>query len=153
MGESLAAKVESANSQLIPKLESMSDAQWSTPCKEETWPAGVTAHHVAESLGTLTGLVQAVAAGAPVPPISFDALNHSNAEHAKRAAGVGRPETVKLLRDNIVTAKTVISGLSDDQLQKTASFPAGPMTVAQIVEGILVGHAVGHGKSLDDVLA
>jgi hypothetical protein len=147
-GETLAAQVDAANSKLLATVEGMSDAHWATPCKEETWPAGVTAHHVAESLGTLTGLVQAVASDAPVPPISFDALNQGNAEHAKRSANVGKAETAALLRSNIASAKTVISGLSDAQLEKTVQFPMGPMSLSQVIQGILVGHAVGHEKSI-----
>lgn len=149
-GESLAAQVEAANTELLSLVEGMSDVHWASRCKDETWPAGVTAHHVAESLGTLTGLVQAIASDASVPPISADALNHGNAEHAQRAANVGRGETAALLRSNIATAKTVVGGLSDEQLQKTAQFPRGPMSVEQIVQGILVGHVTMHEKSIVD---
>ena len=142
--EQLASQFEEANNGLLSLISGFSAEQWAKTCADEGWTVGVTAHHVAESLGTLTGLIQGVAAGAPIPAITAEALDAGNAEHASRAAGVTREETAALLRGNIQTAGTVIRGLSDDQLQKTATLPMGALTAAQIVEMIMTGHTHMH---------
>ena len=142
--DQLASQFEEANNGLLSLISGLSDEQWTKTCPDEGWSIGVTAHHVAESLGTLTGLVQGVAAGAAVPPITMDGLNAGNAEHAARAAGVTRDETATLLRDNIKSAASAIRGLSDDQLDKTATLPMGELTAAQIVEMIMIGHTQMH---------
>jgi len=142
--EQLASQFEEANNDLLTLISGLSDEQWKKACPDEGWTVGVTAHHVAESLGTLAGLVQGVAAGAPVPPLTMDMLNEGNAEHAVRAVGVTRDETADLLRGNISTGAAAIRGLTDEQLEKKASLPMGEMTAAQIVEMIMTGHTQMH---------
>ncbi|MEO6399148.1 MAG: DinB family protein, partial [Tepidiformaceae bacterium] len=143
-GESLAAKVEATNNELLETVEGLSDEQWAMKCADEGWPVGVTAHHVAESLAAVTGLVQAVANGAQVPPFTMEMLDKGNAEHAVRAANVTKAETAKLLRENIAAGSAALRGLQDDQFEKSATMPAGEMSAAQLVEGIMVGHAGMH---------
>ena len=143
-GESLAEKVEATNNELLELVKGLSDQQWRMPCADEGWPVGVTAHHVAESLGNLTGLVQALASGAQVPPITMDALNQGNAEHALRAANVTKAETAKLLSDNIVAGAAALRGLNDGQFGAKATLPLGELSAAEIVEGIMVGHTGMH---------
>ena len=143
-GESLAEKFEATNRELLGVVEGLSDKHWRMVCEGEGWPVGVTAHHVAESLGAVTGLVQAVATGAQIPPITMDMLNQGNAEHAVRAANVTKAETAKLLRENIAAGATLLRGLDDSQFAGTAMLPFGEMSAAQIVEGIMIGHTGMH---------
>ena len=143
-GESLAEKFEATNNELLSVVEGLSDHQWRMPCADEGWPVGVTAHHLAESLGRVTGLVQALASGAQLPAITMDSLNEGNAEHAVRAASVTRAETAKLLSDNIAAGAAMLRGLNDSQFAGTAALPFGEMSAAQIVEGIMIGHAGMH---------
>ena len=142
--EELASQFEEANNGLLGLVSGLSDEQWKKTCADEGWSVGVTAHHVAESLGTLTGLIQALAAGAPVPTITAEALNEGNAEHAQRASNVSREETAALLRQNIQAASTAIRSLSDEQLARTAPFPMGELAAEQIVSVIMVGHPQMH---------
>ena len=142
--EQLASQFEATNNDLLNLISGLSDEQWKKKCPDEGWTVGVTAHHVAESIGTLAGLVQGVAAGAPIPPLTMAMLNEGNAEHATRASGVTREETVTLLRENITSGAAAIRGLSDEGLQKKASLPMGEMTADQIVELIMTGHAQMH---------
>src|SRR5690349_15699278 len=113
----LAEKFVATSAELQRVVEGLSETGWRTSCKDTGWPVGVTVHHVAESLGTLTGLVQALAAGAKLPDITAAALDAGNAEHARRAAGATHGETAKLLRDNVIAGETVIRALTDSQMK------------------------------------
>lgn len=146
----LAERFVTTNRELQTLVDALSEAQWRRPCADTGWPVGVTVHHVAESLGTLTGLVQALASGAKIPEITGAALDAGNAEHAARAANVTHSETAKLLRDNVIAGEAVIRGLTDGQMKATTLLPMGEMTAEQIIEGILIGHT---GMHIDGIRA
>lgn len=142
--EELATQFEQTNNDLLQLISGLSDQQWAKQCPDEGWSVGVTAHHVSESLGTLTGLVQGVAAGASLPPLTMEMLNEGNAEHAARAVAVTRDETAQLLRDNIKAGASAIRALSDAQLENKATLPMGEMTAGQIIQMIMTGHTGMH---------
>jgi hypothetical protein len=148
--EALATKFEGANGEFLTLVDGLSDDQWRKSCADTGWPVGVTVHHVAESLGTLTGLVQALAAGTKVPEITAAALDSGNAEHAARAANVTKNETAGLLRGNLASGAKVIRGLSDSQMKATTVLPFGEMTAEQIIEGIMIGHTAMHIQGITD---
>ena len=87
--EELAKRSEQANDELIAAVQSRSNEQGSV---------GVTAHHVGTSYGPIAGMVQALATGQPVPPLTAELLDASNAEHARQFAGCTKEETIELLR-------------------------------------------------------
>ena len=142
--EQLASQFEEANNGLLSLISGLSDEQWKKISPDEGWTVGVTANHVAESIGALTGLLQGVAAGAPIPPITQEALDAGNAANAVRTAGVTRDETAAVLRENIKSGAAAIRALNDEQLTNTATFPMGEVTAAQIVEMIMIGHTQMH---------
>lgn len=146
--QELARRLDEANAELARAVEACSDAAWALPCPEEGWPVGVTAHHVAASHPQVAGLVQLIANGQQLPPLTMDMLNRGNAEHAVTAAGCTREETLRLLRDNGPAASRVIAGLSDEQLDRTAELFMGPMSAEQLIEGAMIGHATGHLASM-----
>jgi hypothetical protein len=149
-GEQLASQFEAANKQFISTVEAMSDADWKKTCPSEGWPAGVTAHHAAESTAGLAGMVQMLAQQGQLPAITQDQLNAGNAEHASRAANVGKAETLALARTNGEAAAKVLRSLSDEQLAKTAMLPLMGQEVSakQLTEMVMIGHLTGHGASI-----
>ena len=151
--EELASKFEAKNGEFLKFVEGLSDDQWRKTCPGEGWTVGVTAHHVAESIGTLAGLVQAVASGATIPPITQATLDSGNAEHAARAANVTRAETAKLLGGNLAAGAKVIRGLDAGQLQRTATLPFGELSAEQIIEGIMIGHTGMHNEGIRSAAA
>jgi hypothetical protein len=156
-GADLAIRFEAANDNFVRKLEALTPEQWTKPCVEVGWPVGVTAHHVAEGHATIAQLVGGVGTGAALPPITREMLDANNAEHAQRAAGVTRAETVQLARTNGAQAAQVLRGLSDAQLQATAQLPgpAGPqaMSAESIAENILIGHIGMHLSMIDQTVS
>jgi hypothetical protein len=151
--QTLAEQFEQANRQMTATIERCSDAQWKTKTPGETWPVGVVAHHVAQALEAVAGIVRLVATGQPLPPMTMDDLHKMNAEHAKQYANVTKDETVALLRKNGAAAAGTVRGLSDEQLDRSAPVLGGPlMTAQQLVERGLIGHVKEHHGSIQAVV-
>jgi hypothetical protein len=133
----------------------MSDKEWKAITPEEGWPAGVTAHHAAESMLPVMSMVQMLAEQGQLPPITPDQLNGMNADHAKRAANCTKEETLELARTGGEKTASYLRGLSDEQLAKSAKLPMIDQTVTaqQLTEMIVIGHLTGHGASLTEASA
>jgi hypothetical protein len=144
----LADRFEQANGDLIRLLEHVSPVQWGAVCQGETWSVGVTAHHVAGAHETVAGIAHRVATGEPLPNITMEMIDHGNAQHAQQFKDCARDETVALLRTNGAKAGTMVRGLSDAQLARTAKILGQEMSAEQFIERVLLGHVASHGASI-----
>jgi DinB family protein len=140
----LAEQLEQANRDLIHTVEGLSDTQWRAKTPGDGRTVGVVAHHVAASHKSVVGLVGAIAHGQAVPTITMEMIHEGNATHATQHANCTKAETVALLRQNGAAAVATVRGLSETELDRTATFPMGTMTAAQVIERILTGHANDH---------
>ncbi len=146
IGESIATQFEATNEEIIKSVESASSEEWHKT-GPEGWSMGVTLHHIAESYGGLTQMVQAIATGMPLPNFTPEMLNQGNAEHAVRAANATQAETAQILRDSGKTAAAMLRSLTDEQFAATAAMPllgGASMSAQQLAEAVLVGHGAGH---------
>jgi uncharacterized protein (TIGR03083 family) len=149
--EELAAKFEQASNDLASKIQSLSDAEWRAKTPVEGWTVAATAHHAAGSPGPLSTMVAAAAGKAEMPQITQDMLNQMNADHAKQFASCSKDDALALLRETTPQAAEVLRGLSDAELQRTATMPFGmQMSAEQIAENVLVGHVIQHTQSMTD---
>lgn len=147
----LATKLEQANAAVIGAVEGSSDADWQRVTGSEGWSVGVTARHIAISHLPIMGLVELVATGGDVPPVTMEMFHASNAQHAQEHAGCTREEVLEILRRDGKAAADRLRGLSDEQLDRTASmaFAGGAeMSAGQLVEMILLGHPAQHLESI-----
>jgi hypothetical protein len=151
-GEQLAAQLEQANNDVIATIQGLSDEQWKAVTSEEGWSVGVLAHHIATSHEGISGLVQALGNGAPVPPITMDMINAGNAQHAQQFASVSKDETLDLLRTGGAKAVGVLRGLSDEQFDRSGQLLGGTVTCQQITENILINHPRSHLQSIKKAL-
>lgn len=150
-GEALAEKLQEATKKFIAVVEGIPDDLWKAKTKAEGWTVGVAAHHVAGGLGATSGLVQAVASGQPLPPLTTDMLDGQNAEHAGKFANCTKAETIAMAKQNSAAAVTMLKGLSDEQLARTGTLPtlgSTPLTGAQLTETLVIGHLQGHHESI-----
>lgn len=153
--EQLAQAFEAANETVIAALEGCSEEQLRNICEGETWPAVVTAHHIALAYQPIAGLALVIANGQPVPNLSFEELDRRNAEHARECADVSREETVALLRQEARAAAGSVRGLSDEQLDRTAvlAFIGGATwSTVDMIQNALIGHTKDHGQSIQTAL-
>jgi uncharacterized damage-inducible protein DinB len=147
----LATKLDDANAAVIEAVEKCSDEEWRRVTSSEEWSVAVTAHHIAVSHGPVMGLVELVATGGEVPPITMEMIHAGNAQHAQEHANCTREEVLELLKRDGKAAADKLRGLSDEQLNRTASmaFAGGAeMSAAQLAEMILIGHPVQHLESI-----
>ncbi len=148
--EELAKKFDESCREMNKVVEGLSDADWKKVTSSEKWPVGVVAHHAALGHAGISGLVQLVAKGQPLPGLTMDMIHANNAKHAKEQANVTKAEALALLKANGGKASAIIRGLTDAELDRSASVLAGmpAMTAAQAIEGILINHVQEHLGSI-----
>jgi hypothetical protein len=155
LAEQLALKFEAINAEAISIVEECTGEQWRRPAASEGWPVGVVAHHIAEVHQDFVGLLEALASGqARSPGDSMEGVDQSNARHAHDYAAVGKPETLDALRANGAAVARLLRGFGDAQLGRAAGvFGGRELSVAQVAEWIVIGHAAEHLASLRATLA
>ena len=149
--EALAQQFEQASAALAALIEGCSDQQWQARCAGETWSVGVTAHHVAGGHIAAAHFVEMLANGQPLPPLTAEMIDQGNAQHAVEHANCTRPETLALLRANSATAASMLRGLSDEQLDRSAPLAllgGASMTAEQFAGGLLVQSVQDHVNSI-----
>jgi len=148
--EQLASKFDQACREINTVVEKLSDVEWKKVTSAEKWPVGVVAHHVAEAHAGIGGLVEMVAKAQALPGITMEMIDAGNAKHAKEQANVTKAETLALLKANGGKASGIVRGLSDAELDRSASVLVGmpAMTAAQAIEGILINHVREHLGSI-----
>src|SRR5262245_23721918 len=107
----LAARFEQVNRAFITAVERCTDIQWHATIASEGRAVGVVAHHLAEGYSGAAGLIQQVASGQALPPITMDMINQGNAQHAAQHADATKPEVLDLLRRNGAAAANTIREL------------------------------------------
>jgi hypothetical protein len=149
--EELANRFEQANREFIKAVEGCDDEAWMRVPEGEQRSVGTIAHHVAVSHMQVVGLAQAVGSGAQIPPITMEMIDQGNAQHASQNPSPSREEVLSLLRQDGEKAAGVIRSMTDDQLSKTAKLPMSddPVTAAQMIEMIAIGHPAGHQQSFN----
>jgi hypothetical protein len=152
----LAEQFENANNALIATIEGCTDEQVRQVCEGEGWSVAVAAHHIAATHTALGQLVQMLANGQGLPPITMEMIHAGNAKHAEEFASVSRDEVLSALRTNGATAAAIVRGLSDEQLDRSApmELAGGALwSAADIIERIMIEHPLDHGKSIKAALA
>jgi hypothetical protein len=81
-------------------------------------------------------MVKSVATGSPMPAITADGLNQTNADHAKQFANASREETLALFRETTGPAAEFIRGLRDEQLNRKAMLPSGMEMTTPTFHGV-----------------
>ena len=150
----LADRLEQINQDVIEMVSSATDL--SVPCPSEGWTAAAVAAHIGNAhRGILEGLIQPIIAGQEVPP-TVGPSDEGNARQAAENAALPRDQILRLLRDHGTMATAYLRTLNDDALDRTATlaiFGQNPVTAANVIEWVLVGHAADHANSLRQGLA
>lgn len=150
-----AAQFEALNAEVIATVDRCSDEQWRQPSVEEGRSVAVVAHHIAEVQQAFDRMLAALAAGETyTPTITMEEIDANNARHAVESAGVGKAETLDLLRTHGAAITATLRGLGDDDLGRHAgSFGGHELSVEKVVEWIVIGHTAEHLASIKASLA
>ena len=97
--QALAARLEQAHSALLAVLTACSENDWRKGAGNDARSVGVITHHVAAGDAFVLGLAQEVAAGRPLPALTWEMVHQGNAQHAQQQAGCAKEETLDLLRE------------------------------------------------------
>ena len=84
--QALADRFEQATGALLAALTACSEDDWCKQAGSDARPVGVIAHHIASSHALVLGLAQAVAAGRPLPALTWEMV-HPGQCPARGAAG------------------------------------------------------------------
>jgi hypothetical protein len=147
--EALAAHLEAANAEMIAFAESCPAAFWTVPCVDDGRTVAAVVRHVGGAYIAHMRLVQAAAAGEPIPAMfgDWEMIHQGNAVSARKYANADRGETVESLRRNGANLATAIRDLTDAQLDRTAVVPIfgdGARTTAEIIAMPVIAHPLGH---------
>jgi hypothetical protein len=148
--DTLARQFEAKVKDATAVMEKLSDADWKKTTAGEKWTVGVVAHHVATSHEGIASMIKTVASGQAMPNFTLEMLHEGNAQHAREHANATKAETLALHEKGAAAAAAVVRGLGDDQLAKSATVLQGmpPMSVEQIITGILINHVDEHISSI-----
>jgi AcrR family transcriptional regulator len=149
-----AADFEAAQESFIRLVESLSDAQWAMTGKnfpdrmndeDEGRSVGVIADHVAQVEPFIVERIQVMLAGEVPSPVDFRAIN---AKHAAQHANVSQADVASRLRANQKRIADAVRAIPDAQLDAMRETPVGPMSIAQRLERVLIGHIKAHEGSI-----
>ncbi len=147
--ERLARELEQANAEVIAFAEACPADVWTIPCVDDGRTVAAVVRHVGGAYIAHARLVQAVAAGEPVPAMFGDwaAIHQGNAISAEKYARADRGETLASLQRNGANLARIIRTLSDEQLDRAAVVPIfgeASRTTEQIIEFPVIAHPYGH---------
>jgi hypothetical protein len=152
--QALAGQFSDTLAEIAALIESVPDDLWTAPLSDEDRPISVVAYHIAEAIGFELRLLQAAAQGED-SPVTWDDIHAANASDALANVGVSREQALMLLRQNGALATAAVVALSDEQLDRVVNVPflGGQVSVAQIVEWLLIGHLRWHEPGIRGALA
>jgi uncharacterized damage-inducible protein DinB len=145
----LAWRFEQANQGLLDLLTACPAAGWQAICPDTGWTVTVQADHIAEYRRLFDAIITGIAAGTPLPPTTFSAIDARNAQHAREAADLSSAVVLATLRDGSAGPARTIRLLTDDDLQMSATTVAGhpPQRVESVVE-LSIHHIIEHTAAI-----
>jgi hypothetical protein len=155
----LAEQYETAHDEFVRLVVSLNEDQWHLTGKnypqrigdeDEGRQIGVIAHHVATNGDWIVQRIQTMLAGGPLAPVNQREIN---AVHARNNAGVTKDEVLRLMRASKSRIADAVRAIPDHQLDVQRETPAGPMSAAQRVERVLIGHMKQHQGSIEAAIA
>lgn len=148
--QALVQRFNAANADLINYIEGCTEHDLDCVTASEGWSVRVTAHHLAVSHEPVAGLAQLLASGQPLPPLTLELFHHGNAQHAAEYATVSKQTILDRLQSGGAQASAVVSGLSDEALDRAGHFTLlnADVTAQGVIENILIGHVHSHLASI-----
>jgi DinB family protein len=142
--EDLAMQFEAASNDAIAFVRSCPDSKWRAAVPNDGRSVGVLAHHLGTGDIPISQLVEVVAKGQPMPPLTREMIDQGNAQHAAQFANVSKDEALAALENNGKQAAALVRGLNDEQLDRTANVLGNQWTAEQVIQNILIGHIRAH---------
>jgi hypothetical protein len=143
----LAIRLEQGARALETFASALTETEWQARIPKDGRKIGVVVHHVASMYPLEIQLAQALAAGSPVPGVTWDDVHALNAGHARDNDAVTKEAALDLLRSNSAAAAAAIRALSDEELDRAAPVSLNsdaPLTCQFFLEDHAVRHSYHH---------
>jgi len=141
--ERLASSVRDINAEVIRFVEGCPSDQWARRTAEEGWTLSMAGMHIATSHLTIGRWVHRTASGLDITE-TLDEFEKSNASDSRYLSYMSQSEVVERLQIYGAALECLVRDLSDEQLSTAATFRGQPITAAEVVDRIAVGHARTH---------
>jgi uncharacterized damage-inducible protein DinB len=153
-GAQLAEDLANFNAEVTALVEGCPDDLWQQKTGEEGWTVAATAHHIAEGHYSVVGLAQLAAAGKELPELTWDDINHGNAEHASAYAACTKDEVLATLAKNGTATIEFVRDLDDATLANSVyvGLIDQDLNAEQIIRGFVLQSGSGHLNSLRETL-
>jgi hypothetical protein len=141
----LVDQLREAAEMLIAIVEQIDPERWMHVPRPGVWSPSKDAEHVAEGAAYHQWIVR-LSLGQKVPA-------RPGIERKRLIAQLSQPEVVDLLRRRTEDSARLVRGLSEEQLNLPARPPrTRPRTLAQVIEGVMIGHYWAHRDDLESKL-
>ena len=146
--DGLVEQFGTACTQLRAVIVGVPDEQWQMPTVADGRQVNVVAHHAASAHRYIADMIQAMADGQK-PSLSMEHIHAGNADHARQFAACSKAETLDQHDQGVTYATAMLRKLQAEHLAQSGEFLVGvPMTVAQAIQGVLIGHPQGHTATI-----
>jgi hypothetical protein len=141
--ERLADAVRDINAEVINFVEGCTSDLWARRTAEEGWTLSMTGMHIAGSHLAIGRWVHRTASALDITETLED-FEKSNGSDSRYQSYMSQAEVIERLRIYGAALERLVRDLSGDQLSTSGMHRGEPITAAQVVETIAVGHARGH---------
>lgn len=152
--QQIAAQFDELQAQAVKTISGATDEQWQQVTAAEGWTVAATAHHLAIVQRAFIGMVEKLAAGQTYSPkLDIETIHAENAEHAREYAEADRAETLDILKSSGADMAKLLHGFNDGDLERDAgTFGGNKLSVAQVLEYVVIGHAREHLTSIQNTI-
>lgn len=146
--EVIASRIEEGAAGLAAFVESLSDAEWSTPTsRTDGRTVGQVVNHVALVYPIEIDLARQIAGGNAVTEVTWEVVAGLNANHAREHAAISKAAALATLRENSRLAAEAARAFTDEELDRAAPFSlsfGAPVTAQFVLEDHAVRHSWHH---------
>lgn len=159
-GQELAIAFDAATDQLVSRIRSMSDEEWSARIDEDNWSVAQEALHLGVWMEVEGDWYGKLAHGKPALPLSREAADHLNAQLMAENPEPSREQVLLAIAGNRTLVRHLLINLSDEQFAQTIpmsrAFVSGPanaeISLADLAERMLVGHVSSHLEAIEKTI-
>lgn len=148
--QDLSKRIENFKDEVITFVENLSPEEWNAVSDWEKWTVGVVARHLGAGHFGFYKVVNMILQGKELPQMTMDQINEMSNQDAREHAGCTKDEALDELRRNGTEFVSFVSGMSDEELDRTSNMPAlgGNVSADRVIELILFQSAQQHFESM-----
>ncbi|HEU5088894.1 MAG TPA: DinB family protein [Roseiflexaceae bacterium] len=142
------------NDELLALARQFSDGEWAQTCQNDERSVGAVVHHVAATHADFLHIVEVFAAGQTYSPRqSQDDVHAANARQSQDHSAADRHAVLDALHTNGAALAARVATLDGDLERAAGVYGGHSLSVAQVLEWIVIGHIREHLDNLHATFA